>query len=89
MVRFWQIGQTDPKREQVVRLARFFDVPVGWLADPSDARSFGDVEREERWMRILRRLGIEEAEDRVLGVPAPMKVNYGKVEKRGEEKQNG
>ena len=66
----WLKGKSRPNLDAALRIAREFGVSLEWLADDEmkDQPAPEISDREREILRIVRRIGVEDAESRLLGV---------------------
>jgi transcriptional regulator with XRE-family HTH domain len=67
----WITGKTDPRRKELVRLARLFEVPVTYLASDEQEEPTGDglSEVQRRILWAAETVGYELALKRIMNVP--------------------
>ena len=67
----WMTGKTDPRRKELVQLARLFGVPVAYLACDDVQEPVGDglCEVQRRVLWAAETVGYELALKRIMSVP--------------------
>lgn len=76
-------GKGEPTRDHLVILARFFGVPIAWLADDAlEEIPTPEPGLDPTVLRLLRKMDTEEALNRLAAIPAP-RLPAGSVEKEG------
>jgi len=75
-VSHWCSGKSLPRLDEAYKVASVLDVPLEFLADDSKAAPEvqppdGLTDREREIVSIIRKLGVERAERRLLGIPHP------------------
>jgi transcriptional regulator with XRE-family HTH domain len=85
----WMTGKTDPRRKELVQLARLFEVPVAYLASDEQEEPVGDglseVQRRVLW--AAETVGYELALRRIMNAPGAAERASGP--KRGQKKDHG
>ena len=68
----WMTGKTDPRRKELVQLARLFEVPVTYLVSDQQEEPMGDglSEIQRRVLWAAETVGYELALKRIMNVPA-------------------
>jgi transcriptional regulator with XRE-family HTH domain len=67
----WMTGKTDPRRKELVQLARLFDLPVAYLALDEAEKPTGDglSEIQRRVLWAAETVGYELALKRIMNAP--------------------
>jgi transcriptional regulator with XRE-family HTH domain len=67
----WMTGKTDPRRKELVQLARLFELPVTYLASDEQEEPTGDglSEIQRRVLWAAETVGYELALKRIMNVP--------------------
>jgi transcriptional regulator with XRE-family HTH domain len=94
----WTSGEICPRLDEAAKLADALGVPIGYLADESDERSFAGIADELRAMDVIGRIGWKDAYDRLVGAhggedaprgPAILNRKARFLEDEGEGRERG
>jgi transcriptional regulator with XRE-family HTH domain len=93
----WMTGKTDPRRQELVRLAQLFEVPVTYLALDEQEEPTGDrlSEIQRRVLWAAETVGYELALKRIMNAPvttaegatAPVATEQARQAKKGRHRR--